>query len=441
MRRNVVLVGGGHANTQVVRMLKAQVPEDTVVTLVSEMAWSYYSGMLPGWVAGLYEPKQLQIDLKALCEDSNCQLLTQRVVEIDHRQKRVRLADGSSIPYDIVALNIGSRTRGDDVVPGVKEYAITTRPINALLAKLETAEKSFCLHTACPRVVVVGGGVAGIELAFTMYERYKNRYGTVQVIIVHQGTEILASGSRWSRRLVHRALSERHINLVTNVSVVSVSKTDAMLSSSETISFDILLWATGASPQHLELNGLQTDPEGFLLVNSYLQSVSDPSVFAAGDCIQIEGHPVGFPPKAGVYAVREGPIIAKNIIAQLTASSLTRYEPQSDFLSLMNLGDHRAIGAKFGLAFSGHWVWKLKDHIDRKWMNQFRALPDHAELGQAAISSELSADAAELTPFTAVKTLFTDEPTDEQHYERSLRVLDRMATDDHFRDQVIQSTL
>ena len=80
-----------------------------------------------------------------------------------------------------------------------------------------------------------------------------------------------------------------------------------------------------------------------------------------------------FPPKAGVYAVREGPIIAQNLVSYVSGGQrpLIKYVPQTGFLALLMTGDGKAIGTKFGIAFAGQWVWKMKDHIDRSFMKLF----------------------------------------------------------------------
>ena len=110
-------------------------------------------------------------------------------------------------------------------------------------------------------------------------------------------------------------------------------------------------------------------------MNDYLQSTSHPNVFAGGDCITMESYAEegNFPPKAGVYAVREGPFIAQNIIRYMKNEEMLKYVPQREFLSLMMTGDEKCIGTKFGMAWSGKWVWKMKDYIDVGFMKLFQA--------------------------------------------------------------------
>lgn len=113
---------------------------------------------------------------------------------------------------------------------------------------------------------------------------------------------------------------------------------------------------------------------GYFKVNDFLQSTSRPNIFAGGDCITMESYAgKNFPPKAGVYAVRAGPILAQNIVSYITGKELVKYVPQSGFLSLLMTADGKAIGTKFGIAFCGKWVWNMKDSIDVGFMKLFYA--------------------------------------------------------------------
>ena len=69
--------------------------------------------------------------------------------------------------------------------------------------------------------------------------------------------------------------------------------------------------------------------KGYFRVNNFLQSTSHSNVFAGGDCITMESYAEepNFPPKAGVYAVREGPIIAENIVNMINKKDLIEYVP------------------------------------------------------------------------------------------------------------------
>ena len=148
-----------------------------------------------------------------------------------------------------------------------------------------------------------------------------------------------------------------------------------LLEGGETVPADALLWAVGAASQDLfHDSGLPLDERGFVLTRPTLQTVGDDRVFGVGDCATLADWPRT--PKAGVYAVRQGPFLADNLRRAVAGKSLRRYRPQRDFLTLLNLGDGVALGAKWGLSFGGRGVMRLKDRIDRKFMEKFQVLDD-----------------------------------------------------------------
>jgi len=142
-----------------------------------------------------------------------------------------------------------------------------------------------------------------------------------------------------------------------------------------TVEADVILWATGAAaPPLLATLGLPTDARGFLLTAETLQSTSGAPIFAVGDTGTIAGSRTA---KAGVYAVRQGPVLWENIQRMLTGEPLRRYTPQQGFLKLVNTGDGRAIGEWKGLSFEGAWCWWLKDYIDGRFMDKFQSTDSH----------------------------------------------------------------
>ncbi|MCB1361251.1 MAG: selenide, water dikinase SelD, partial [Rhodobacteraceae bacterium] len=135
---------------------------------------------------------------------------------------------------------------------------------------------------------------------------------------------------------------------------------------------DFVLGAAGSRPQDwLTETGLHLT-DGFVTVDPMLRSVSHPEVFAAGDCAHMRDSPRA---KAGVYAVRQAPILLHNFRAALSGGTLRTYHPQRDYLKLISLGGKQALADKWGLPLSGAWLWRIKDRIDRKFMRMCQTLP------------------------------------------------------------------
>ena len=156
--------------------------------------------------------------------------------------------------------------------------------------------------------------------------------------------------------------------------VSAVSAGQLTVENGGSTAFYALLWCTGAAAgPWVGASGLRTVQGGFLAVHDTLQSVDDPVVFAAGDIATQLQHPR---PKAGVYAVRQAPVLAANLRNLLLQRPLRAHRPQQRFLSLLSLGERRAVAERGPFVASGAWAWRWKDRIDRRFMAQFAALPE-----------------------------------------------------------------
>ncbi|MEL6685841.1 MAG: selenide, water dikinase SelD, partial [Pseudomonadota bacterium] len=158
--------------------------------------------------------------------------------------------------------------------------------------------------------------------------------------------------------------------IIEDAEVTEIFAEGVVLRDGRTIRSDFTTGAAGAKPHDwIAETGLDLH-EGFITVDANLQS-SAPEVFAVGDCAHLSHDPR---PKAGVYAVREAPVLFDNLRATLAGGTLSPYKPQRDYLKLVSLGAKTALAEKFGTAREGPLLWKLKDYIDRKFMDQFDAL-------------------------------------------------------------------
>ena len=373
MQREVILVGGGHSHVQVLESLATQPLDHAKVTVVVDRPIAIYSGMVPGFVAGQYKASELEIDVPALCHWAGVECIVEPVESIDADSRQISLQTGRRLSYDLASINIGSTVAGLDL-PGIRQLAIPTRPIAELIRRTEDVVASARnRQTGTPfRVLVVGGGAGGVELAFTFLERLRAAdCGEIETHLINAGPRILQGYPSGLARRARRTAARSGIQIHCDRRVKSAGPQAVVMDNDETWPCDVLLWVTGAvSHSLLEDSGLPTEERGFVQTHSTLQVIGYDNLFAVGDC----GTQVDFPatPKAGVYAVRQGPVLTHNLRASLAGEPLHDYTPQSDFLTLLNLGDGTALGAKKGLSFQGRWVMRLKDWIDRKFMQRFQ---------------------------------------------------------------------
>lgn len=374
MGTHLVLAGGGHAHLFVLEgIARGRFPPGTRVTLVASQRRHAYSGMVPGLVGGTYGAEEILLDLEALARAAGAAFLEDRVVALDAASREVVLAGGARLGYDLLSLAIGSGTAGVHR-PGVRELALFLKPIDCTLAIVPALERAVeRSETTGPAVTIVGAGAAGVELAFAIRARLRrlNR-PTAPVTLLDGGDRILADRSDSCRRLAETALAEAGVGVVLGSDVTAVEAGRLRLPSGATVRADVVVWATGPSAPDLFAGaGLATDRAGYLLVDRQLRSVTRPEIFAAGDAASLERHP-GLP-RAGVYAVREGPVLRDNLAAAAAGRPpRRRFRPQRRFLALLNTGDGQAILSYGTLALRGRWAMALKDRIDRRFVGRFR---------------------------------------------------------------------
>ena len=371
----LVLVGGGHTHVQVIRRFAMKPPPSTHMTVVVDHPVAVYSGMVPGFVAGQYRADELEIDVVPLARRAMARVILSPATRIDADAKLVHLADRPPIRYDVASVDIGSTVLGLEL-PGIREHALPTRPITELVRRTEAlVEKVRSRKPGSSfRVVIVGGGAGGVELAFTLWERLGLREDSaIQLALVHALDEVLPGYPRSLIDRVRRNAQERSIEIVPLRRVASARDDVIVFEDGDTMPYDALIWVTGAvSHPVFTDSGLPTDSRGFVRTRSTLQVESYDDLFAVGDCATMNDYPKT--PKAGVYAVRQGPYLTDNLRAKIEGRALENYRPQKDFLTLLNLGDGTALGAKSGWSFEGEWVFRLKDWIDRRFMTKFQVL-------------------------------------------------------------------
>ena len=221
-------------------------------------------------------------------------------------------------------------------------------------------------------LVVVGGGAGGAEAALALAARLAPWRAQVKCSLVTAG-ELLPGYPRRAARLLARHLAQAGVALRLHARVVTVEDGRLLFADGSAAAFDRLLWATGSAPQTWPAaSGLACDAAGFVAVNRHLQSISHPEVFAAGDIASCAQDPR---PKAGVFAVRQGPFLAENLLRRALQPQrrLLSYRPQRDYLSLLSTGARHAVASWYGLVWQGDWVWRWKDRIDRRFMQRFSA--------------------------------------------------------------------
>lgn len=351
--------------------------------LVTREVETPYSGALPAFIAGDYPIRDLYIDLRPLGQWAGVRIIQEEVTGLDLNRRRLSLRGRPDLSFDLLSLNIGSRPDATRI-PGAAEHAVGIKPIGSFLPAWESVRQSAVERlqaNAEYRLLIAGGGPASIELALAARHRIlrdanigADKAQRLQLVMVSADSKLLSEHNRKVQESVARLLDQHQVELHCNNRVLAFHRNAAELEGGQMISADAMFFATGASmPSWPADCGLQVDDRGFIAVNTCLQSLSHPFVFAAGDAASIAGYPR---PKSGVYAVRQGKPLAENLVRFATGRKLRRHIPQSQALALLYTGNRRAIASRAGFFAQGRWVWLWKDHIDQAFLRKFREVPE-----------------------------------------------------------------
>lgn len=378
--QEIVLIGGGHTHAIALRMLGMQPLPGVRLTLISEASESAYSGMVPGRLAGFYRDEECHVNLSALAEFAGAQLYIDRVTGLDLDNKRVMCDRHPPVAFDVLSLDVGSTPLQP---PGLNTACnlLPAKPMRPFLDRWDALLEQITQHPDRPiRLAIVGGGAAGVELALTMQHRIHQILQTHQqptrhlaLHLIHRGSQIVPQFNGWVRHALEQLLQQRQIHLHLNEAVEAIEEQVIRCRSGFELTCDAVVWVTqAAAPDWLQTTGLALDDRGFIQVSDTLQSLSHPFVFAVGDVAALVNQPR---PKAGVFAVREGQPLVRNLRRYCHQQPLKPFYPQKQYLSLLNTADGQAIAAKGSWGWRSPLLWRWKDHIDRTFMKRLNHLP------------------------------------------------------------------
>ena len=391
--KDLVLIGGGHSHVTVLKRFGMKPIPGVRLTVICRDIHTPYSGMLPGYVAGHYGFDDAHIDLGALARFANARFFHSEVTGLDLTGKRVICDNRPAVPFDLLSLNTGATPRTADV-DGAAETAVPVKPINRFLERWDALARRAASRDGPLSIAVVGGGAGGVEILLAIQYRLAKlraadgRDGAIAYHLFYDTPDILPTHDAKVARAFRRVLARRGVSLHGGSPVVEVRPGRLRNAAGEAVEADEILWVTAAgAPSWPGEAGLEVDRQGFVKVGDTLRSVSHPDVFAAGDLASMVNHPR---PKSGVFAVRQGKPLARNLRRVLLGRAPRPFTPQKRFLSLISTGDRYAVASRGPWSLKGRAVWTWKDWIDRRFMDKFNDLPEMEDDAKTGLPAGLA---------------------------------------------------
>jgi NADH dehydrogenase FAD-containing subunit len=369
LAKHLLLVGGGHAHMVTLANLRVFIDKGHNVTVVGPSPYHYYSGMGPGMLGRTYAPDDIRFFTRHVVEKQGGTFILGKAVCIDPKEKKLILASGETVPYDVLSFNVGSYVPETYIVNTAKDV-FTVKPIERLI----DAQARILALVSRKKIAIgiVGGGPSAAEIAGNAW-RLTQDYGKDKSSIrIFAGKGFMSRFPVDVKKRISKSLKRRNIEILESGYVDKIKTGKIILESGQSYNADVIFLAVGIKPSPIfRKSDLPTGPDGGLMVNQYLQCTKYPEIFGGGDCIYFRNQPLD---KVGVYAVRQNPVLYQNLMASIEGRALQPFNPGSDYLLIFNMGDGTGVLRKKQLIFDGKLAFKIKDYIDRKFMNKFQKI-------------------------------------------------------------------
>ena len=378
MAWNIVIAGGGFGGAAAARELEKVMPKQSArLVLVNETNFALYTPFLPEAAAGTLEPRHVVTPLREILNRTYLRLGS--IVGHDPAAKTVQMrakyGELETLPYDQLLLALGSVSRTLPI-PGLDEYAIGFKGLaDAIWLRnhvIETLEEANATEDPVRReklltYVFVGGGYAGLEalaelqdFAADAMENYpRARLHGMRWVLVEASGRVLPEIDIELADYALRELRGRGIDIRLETTLEEVGPESARLSSGETLPTCTVVWTAGVAPQPILKDlELPLDERGRVPVDDHLRVQGMDSVWAIGDCAAAPDPRGGTCPPTAQHAVRQGPVAARNIAAELGIGAPEPFEYRSE-ASFVNLGRYKAVGRIGDRTFRGFPAWWL----------------------------------------------------------------------------------
>jgi NADH dehydrogenase FAD-containing subunit len=351
--RQLVLLGGGMANLQVLADLAAKPLPEMRIILVAPQPCSIYPGMLAGMVAGRYSADECAIPLEPLVRRAGIRWLQRQVTALDTRSQTLRLDDGSNQHYDWLSINTGpvqNRDQMDRVLPGAREHGLFVHPMETFAALWpRVCELS---QTRALRVAIIGSGTAAMELALAVRQRMPDSAVT-WVAGPQQETDHhapLPSAADTVTTRLTQVLKAQRITVLYDTAL-SLKADEVQLGCGARLACDVPLIAMeGQTPVWLAESGLALDSQGQPATDHYQRSTSHPEVFSVTD---------------------SSLALARNLPAATTGGPLHARPDPDHSLRLLFGGTQQAVAGWGSYSAQGRALHWLKAWTDRRFVARY----------------------------------------------------------------------
>ncbi|MFL2818701.1 MAG: selenide, water dikinase SelD [Candidatus Puniceispirillales bacterium] len=358
---DLVLIGGGHSHLSLIMQLSTKPLKGNRITLISNEIDTPYSGMIPGFIEGVYSWRDSHIDLYKLCIKLNVRFIHSEATKVSALNREIFFKNRPKIKFDVLSINSGIQSNYINI-KGAQKYCIPVKPISKLANNfLKEVSKTNS-------IAFIGGGAASVELALGLNKRFNTIKKKLKISIITGKNGLLSSFPTKTQKKSLDALKEAKINIIAKKEVIEVTKDKLIMSDNTILSVQKSILSTNAmAPEWIKNSDILLNQDGFITVNSSFQTNHE-YIFAAGDIVDFNNENLK---KTGVFAVRSGKPLAKSIKNYILYKSNFSYSFNKNYLALIGLSNGFTIATKYDFSYYSKFNNHLKKYIDQNFIKKF----------------------------------------------------------------------
>lgn len=358
---DLVLIGGGHSHLSVLMKLSKKPINGNRITLITNEIDTPYSGMIPGYIEGIYSWRDSHIDLYRLCLKLNVRFIHAEVERVSAYEKEIYFKDRPKIKFDVLSINTGIQSNNREI-KGAAKYCLPVKPISKLTNNFLNKITNF------KSIAFIGGGAGSVELALAIKKRFLNINQDIKITIITGKRGLLSTFPQKTKLTSLKTLEKFKIDIIEYKRVLEVKPKQIILSDKSLLKIDKAILSTNSmTPKWLAKSDILLTKDNYILVNKSFQT-NYKYVFASGDVIDFNNQNLK---KAGVFAVRSGKPLAINIRKFILGKKLVEYKFNKNYLALIGTSKRSAIATKYNLTFNSRFFFYLKKYIDQNFIKKF----------------------------------------------------------------------
>ena len=358
---DLVLIGGGHSHLSVLMKLSKKPLNGNRITLITNEIDTPYSGMIPGYIEGIYSWRDSHIDLYRLCLKLNVRFIHAEVERVSAYEKEIYFKDRPKIKFDVLSINTGIQSNNREI-KGAAKYCLPVKPISKLTNNFLNKITNF------KSIAFIGGGAGSVELALAIKKRFLNINQDIKITIITGKRGLLSTFPQKTKLTSLKTLEKFKIDIIEYKRVLEVKPKQIILSDKSMLKIDKAILSTNSmTPKWLAKSDILLTKDNYILVNKSFQT-NYKYVFASGDVIDFNNQNLK---KAGVFAVRSGKPLAINIRKFILGKKLVEYKFNKNYLALIGTSKRSAIATKYNLTFNSRFFFYLKKYIDQNFIKKF----------------------------------------------------------------------